>query len=195
MSVCFSERWINYFFNIALVVASQSKDPSTKVGAVVVDNNKRIVATGYNGFPRGYNDNYKLYQDRTFKYAHICHAEANAICQAAATGVSLSDSSIFITLGPCIECAKLIIQAGIKRVHYLSTIASREREKRILAEDGDNWRKMKKDAIKLLLECNVSVVEHYDIRKRTEVNNVALMNFHEFSIENVDDWNGFETTN
>lgn len=191
MEQVFGNRWTSYFFNIALVVASQSKDPSTKVGAVIVDSNKRIIATGYNGFPRGYNDDYRLYQDRSFKYPHICHAEANAICQAASTGVSLMESSIFITLNPCIECAKLLIQSGIKSVHYLTTITSREKEKEFLNDPQSNWRKFKIDAIKLLLECGVSVAEYNDIHRTTNVDNVAIINRYQFSLENVDKWKGY----
>ena len=106
--------WDLHFLEIALVVAKVSKDPSTKVGAVIVDPYTRmIVSTGYNGFPRGVNDAPERYNDRPTKYALVVHAEANAILNAPRRPV---DCTLFVTLAPCAECAKLIIQSGITRV-------------------------------------------------------------------------------
>ena len=167
----FSNRWINYFFTIATDVAGQSKDPSTKVGCVVVDKNKHILATGYNGFPVGMGDDSSRYQDRSFKLQHICHAEANAICQAAYTGMCFKDSFIFITLQPCIECSKLIIQSGIKEVHYLFDEQSNAAREKYLKEQGEDvlndWRKSKDQALKMLVECDISVYEHTFMRSST----------------------------
>ena len=160
----FSNRWITYFFTIAKVVAEQSKDPSTKVGCVVVDKDKHILATGFNGFPVGMRDTIERYHDREFKLKHVCHAEANAICQSAQTGSSFKDSFIFITLQPCIECAKLIIQSGIKEVHFLiDEFANAKREESLKAKGEElvnDWRKSKEEALKMLIECRVSVYSH-----------------------------------
>lgn len=160
----FSNRWITYFFTIARVVSEQSKDPSTKVGCVVVDKDKHILATGYNGFPVGMRDNAERYLDRSFKLRHVCHAEANAICQSASTGSCFKNAFIFVTLQPCIECAKLIIQSGIKEVHFLIDEEANEKRERALAERGEecvnDWRKSKEDAIRMMVECRINVYSH-----------------------------------
>jgi dCMP deaminase len=98
-------------------IAQLSKDPSTKVGAIVFDNDSNILSTGFNGFPRGVNDSIERYLDRPTKYQLVCHAEANAVAQAARVGARLLDSNMIVTaMYPCSNCAKLIIQAGIRRV-------------------------------------------------------------------------------
>lgn len=113
-----TQRWIKYFFDIADVVAKQSKDPSTKTGAVLVSPSKQIIACGYNGFPSGYTDDEKFYTDREYKYPRIVHAEINALCSAAKHGISTKNASIFVVpIQVCNECAKAIIQAGIKNVY------------------------------------------------------------------------------
>lgn len=106
------------FVPIAKAVASLSKDPSKQVGAVVLDPDGNILTTGYNGFPRGVDDDAERYANRDVKLLYIAHAEANAIAQAARVGAKLLGSSIVLTaLYPCSNCAKLIIQAGIKKVY------------------------------------------------------------------------------
>lgn len=121
--------WNDYFLKIAKVVSERSLDPSTKVGAVIVDENNRIVATGYNSLPQGVDDSFwpltreseeRQTSDSKFlvnKYNVITHAEANAI---ASSGCSLRNCTLYCTLFPCNECAKLIITAGIKKVVYAS---------------------------------------------------------------------------
>jgi len=105
------------FVEIAKSVSHLSKDPSTKVGAVVLDDHGTILSVGYNGFPRGVVDSPERYENRELKYKLIAHAEANAIAQAARVGATLYGSTLLLTaLYPCSNCAKLIIQAGIKRV-------------------------------------------------------------------------------
>lgn len=105
------------FIPIAQAIASLSKDPSTKVGAVVVDDDGTILSVGYNGFPRGVEDDPKRYSHRGTKLELISHAEANAVAQAARVGARLLGSTLVVTsLHPCSNCAKLIIQAGIKKV-------------------------------------------------------------------------------
>jgi len=110
--------WDSYFLNIAELVATRSKDPSTQVGAVLVSN-RAIISTGYNGFPRGVNDRVPERFDRPMKYLWTIHAEENAILNAARHGVKLEGSSLYITpLPPCTECAKAIAQAGLKEVIF-----------------------------------------------------------------------------
>lgn len=114
--------WDEYFMGVALLSAQRSKDPSTQVGACIVDEEKRIVGTGYNGAPRGISDDdFPWSREGDFeetKYAYVCHAELNAILNS--TKESLRGCSIYVGLFPCNECAKAIIQSGIKRVVYLS---------------------------------------------------------------------------
>jgi len=109
----FSDKWIRRFLDMADTVSSWSKDPSTKVGAVIVDNQKRIISVGYNGFPRGIDDSTERYEDRQLKYSLVSHAERNALDNA---DVSLHDTTMFVTLMPCSDCAKGIIQRGIKKI-------------------------------------------------------------------------------
>ena len=127
--------WDEYFMGVALLAAQRSKDPNTQVGACIVDDSKRILSTGYNGFPQGCSDdefpwNRDEKQGET-KYQFVVHAELNAILNAS--GKNLYGSTVYVALFPCNECAKAIIQSGIKEVVYLSdkyhdtpsTIASR----------------------------------------------------------------------
>ena len=106
------------FVPIAEAISSLSKDPSTKVGAVIIDNDSNILSTGFNGFPRGVNDLEQRYINRDIKLKYVAHAEANAIAQAARVGAKLLGSSLIVTaLYPCTNCAKMIIQAGIKTIY------------------------------------------------------------------------------
>lgn len=165
----FSEKWIKYFFTIASTVADQSKDPSTKVGCVVVNKYKHILATGYNGFPVGFHDTPERYNDRSFKLKHVCHAEANSICQAVSSGTSFRDAVIFVTLQPCIECCKLIVQSGISEVHFLINESKEIARMQELKEKGDqvlnDWRSSKDEALKMLIECGIRVYGHSVINK------------------------------
>jgi len=117
--------WEEYFMAMALVASLKSKDPSTQVGAVIVDNKTRkIVSSGYNGFPRNLDDS-KVPQKRPEKYLYVVHAELNAILHAER---NLSDCSLYVTLFPCSECMKSVIQTGIKKVVYLNDLSSAEWE-------------------------------------------------------------------
>ena len=110
-----SNKWDKRFLEMAKLVASWSKDPSTKVGTIAV-RNRTVIAQGYNGFPRGINDDDRL-DNRTIKYMYIVHSEMNAIYNAAENGVSLKGSTIYtVGLPVCHDCAKGLIQVGIKRV-------------------------------------------------------------------------------
>lgn len=112
----FSEKWHHRFMELAFLVASWSKDPSTKTGAVVVGPDREIRATGYNGLVRGVDDNISERMERPTKYDFFEHAERNAIYNACLTGTSLKGCIMYATHAPCTDCARAIIQAGIKTV-------------------------------------------------------------------------------
>jgi dCMP deaminase len=113
---------------MAKEVAGWSKDPSTKVGAVVVGADGQILSQGYNGFPRGINDAQELLDNREIKYRLTIHAEMNCIYNASLSGVSLKGSSIYVYgLPMCHECTKGIIQSGIKYVYCAYDPALREK--------------------------------------------------------------------
>lgn len=108
--------WDQYFLQMASFVATKSKDPSTKAGAVIVGPNHEVRSTGFNGFPRGVEDSDERYNDRPIKYIYVEHAERNAIYNAARHGTALDGCSIYINGFPCNDCARAIIQAGIKEI-------------------------------------------------------------------------------
>ncbi len=114
--------WDDYFMAVALLSAQRSKDPNTQVGACVANKQNKIVGVGYNGFPIGCSDD-DLPWARTgkllnTKYPYVCHAELNAVLNSISK--DLSGCRIYVGLFPCNECTKVIIQAGIKEIIYLS---------------------------------------------------------------------------
>ena len=111
-------NWNEYFMGVAILASKRSKDPNTQVGACIVDENNIILSTGYNGFPYGCSDD-EFPWDRSgedTKYKYVVHAELNAILNAR--GKNLNNARIYVDLFPCNECAKAIIQSGIKTVIY-----------------------------------------------------------------------------
>lgn len=115
--------WDEYFMGVSLLAAMRSKDPSTQVGACIVSDDNKIMSVGYNGFPRGCSDDEFPWErsaanQNDTKYPFVCHAELNAILNAG--GQNLVGARIFVALFPCNECAKAIIQSGIKEVIYIS---------------------------------------------------------------------------
>ena len=114
--------WDEYFMGLALMSAMRSKDPNSQVGACIVNSDNKIVSVGYNGAPIGYDDDKDMTWERegdflNTKYAYVCHSELNAILNSS---VSVKNCKLYVTLFPCNECAKALIQAGIKEVIYLS---------------------------------------------------------------------------
>ena len=113
--------WDEYFMGLAHLSALRSKDPNTQVGAAIVDENHRVVSVGYNGFPKGCSDDEFPWSRSggvlNSKYAFVVHAELNAILNSPR---SVSGCTIYVSLFPCNECAKAIIQSGIKRIVYES---------------------------------------------------------------------------
>ena len=140
--------WDEYFMGVAILSSKRSKDPSTQVGACIVNPDKKIVGIGYNGFPNGNDDNQFPWGKQgdyvDTKYPYVVHAEPNAILNAT---TSLKNCTIYVTLFPCCECAKLIIQSGIKEIVYIydfhatddTTIAS----KRLFDAAGVKYRQFK----------------------------------------------------
>lgn len=115
--------WEEYFIAVAQLSARRSKDPSTQVGACIVNQTKRIIGIGYNGFPIGCSDD-ELPWSREgdlldTKYPYVCHAEMNAITNAS-NKPELDGATIYVSLFPCNECAKLIVQVGIRKVVFLA---------------------------------------------------------------------------
>ena len=114
--------WDEYFMGIAMLSAQRSKDSNTQVGACIVSREKKILSLGYNGMPTGCNDDDMPWEREgdpiNTKYMYVCHAELNAILNRG--DVSLANSILYVTLFPCNECAKAIIQSGIKEIVYMS---------------------------------------------------------------------------
>lgn len=146
--------WDEYFMGVAMLSSMRSKDPNTQVGACIVNQNKRIVGIGYNGLPFGCSDDsFPWNRDGDFldtKYPYVVHAEPNAILNATN---DLNGATLYVSLFPCNECMKLIIQSGIKEIVYLddkyngtpTDIAS----KRMADSAKVKYRKMEKMNIKV----------------------------------------------
>jgi len=122
-----SNKWDLRFLELARHISDWSKDPSTKVGCVVVGPDREIRSTGFNGFPRGIKDDDDRLQNRQKKYPMICHAEENAIMHAARIGISLKGNTAYVTWPPCSRCTRSLIQAGINEVVYPSKLEIPER--------------------------------------------------------------------
>lgn len=148
--------WDEYFMGVALLAARRSKDPNTQVGACIVDKSKRILSTGYNGFPAGCSDDLFPWErdGEDNKYQYVVHAELNAILNAR--GKNLEGSRLYVDLFPCNECAKAIIQSGVAEIVYLydkyadspSTIAS----KKMLTSAGIKMTQLKPNIEQITLD-------------------------------------------
>lgn len=116
--------WDEYFMGVAYLSSLRSKDPSTQVGACIVSKDNRILSIGYNGAPNGFEDKFFPWdREGKFletKYAYVCHAELNAISNFRGNKKDLEGAKLYVTLFPCNECTKLVIQNGIKEIIYLS---------------------------------------------------------------------------
>lgn len=116
--------WDEYFMGVAKLTAARSKDPSTQVGACIVSKDNRILSTGYNGAPNNFEDDDfpwgRVGNPLETKYMYVCHAEANAIDNFRGYKKEFENARIYVDLFPCNECAKRIIQSGIKEIIYLS---------------------------------------------------------------------------
>ncbi len=119
MDITFSDKWNYRFMELALHISTWSKDTSTKVGCVIVSPEKAILSMGYNGFPRGVNDDVPARHERPTKYDFVVHAEENALLNAGRNGTRLNGGILYVTMPPCTHCAGSIIQSGIKEIFYL----------------------------------------------------------------------------
>jgi dCMP deaminase len=143
-------EWTEYFLNIAEQVKLKSKDQSTQIGAVIVGEDKEVLSTGYNSFPRGLDDSLQERQERPEKYFWMEHAERNAIYNAARIGVSLKNSTIYLTSGlPCMDCARGIVNSGIKTVYCKQVCTTKNKDK---------WDESQKKSLELLGECDVDII-------------------------------------
>ena len=120
-------NWDKRFLKLAKHISEWSKDPSTKVGCVVVGPDRELRSTGFNGLPRGIEDNEERLNNREIKYPLICHAEENAIMHAARIGISLKGCTAYVTWPPCTRCARALIQAGVSTIVYPENIEIPER--------------------------------------------------------------------
>ena len=149
--------WDEYFMGVAILASQRSKDPSTQVGACIIDGEKRILSTGYNGFPQGCSDDeFPWNRDESVgetKYQYVVHAELNAILNAS--GKKLAGATLYVGLFPCNECAKAIIQSGIKEVIYLSDkyhgTPSMEASRKMLTAAGVKVRQIKPTKASIVL--------------------------------------------
>ena len=148
MSRMHGKAWGDRYIHLAKEISTWSKDPSTKVGAVVIGNNGEVLSQGYNGFPRSIKDTPQRLKDRGKKYNLVVHAEMNAIYNASLNGVSLKGSTLYVYGLPiCNECAKGVIQVGIDKV-----IATRP------ADYNKEWDESIKDAKALFKEAEVEYI-------------------------------------
>jgi len=122
-----TEKWDKRFLELAKLISTWSKDPSTKVGCVIINSSRSIISTGYNGFPRGIEDSDERLNNRELKYSIVCHAEENALLHAANIGVSLKNCIAYCTWPPCTRCARSLIQVGVKEIVYPDNITIPER--------------------------------------------------------------------
>jgi dCMP deaminase len=146
----FLSKWDRRFLRIAEEVRLWSKDPGTKVGCVLV-NERRILSTGYNGFPQTISDDLDRYIDRDYKLSVTVHAEANAILNAAKNGTKVQGSTLYVTFPPCSQCASAIIQAGVAQIVCPDPASAPER-----------WRSNFKAANNLFYEAGVKVLYYSD---------------------------------
>jgi dCMP deaminase len=109
-------KWYHRFMDAITVVSSWSKDKSTKVAAVIVDDKQRLVSWGFNGFPRGVNDDIEARHERPAKYLWTEHAERNSIYAAAARGIALEGLTMCTNFFPCADCSRSVIQVGLKEI-------------------------------------------------------------------------------
>ena len=141
-----SDKWDTRFLDLATHISEWSKDPSTKVGCVVVGPDREIRSTGFNGFPRGILDSDDRLTDRDLKYPLICHAEENAIMHAARIGLALKGCTAYVTWPPCTRCARSLIQAGISEIVIPSGL-----------EIPDRWKTDFETSMGLLREAEVLI--------------------------------------
>ena len=147
--------WNEYFLNIAESVKLKSKDKRTQIGAVIVGEDREIVSTGFNSFPRGINDNVEERQQSPEKYFWMEHAERNALYNAARIGVSTKDTVMYLTCGiPCTDCAKGIISSGVKAIYCKKEDTTKNRE---------HWDEHARRSVQMFEEAGVEIYFYEDL--------------------------------
>lgn len=142
-------NWNDYFLTIAESVKSKSKDRRTQIGAVIVGEDKEIVSTGFNSFPRGIDDNVEERQVRPEKYFWFEHAERNALYNAARIGVSTKNTTMYLTCGiPCADCARGIISSGVRAIYCKQEDTTKNRE---------HWDEHAKRSVQMFQEAGVDI--------------------------------------
>jgi dCMP deaminase len=149
-------RWDSFFMEMAYLVASKSKDRSTKVGAVAVGEGHTMLSMGYNGFVRYCDDEDAARHERPEKYFWTAHAELNVICNAARTGTKLLDAVLYTTSHPCTDCARAIVQSGFKEV----ILPSKENDPFWVNGRWGEWEENFKKAREILNAAEVKVIDH-----------------------------------
>lgn len=143
-------NWTEYYLGIAEQVKLKSKDESTQIGSVIVGEGNEILSTGYNSFPRGLDDSRPERQISPLKYNYMVHAEMNGIINAARIGISIKNSVMYLTCGiPCANCAKGIINSGIKKIYCKTTCTTKNKRK---------WKKEQKISLIMFSECGVDII-------------------------------------
>ena len=159
-----NRKWDERFIRLAKTIAGWSKDPSSQIGAVIVGPDNEIRTTGFNGPPRGVRDDIPERWERPLKYQFCAHAEENAIVNAARVGVPVLGCTIFVSgLPPCAPCARMVINAGIKRM-VVSTLDIPER-----------WKESIEPALEMLKEADVIVWEEkpvIDVRSDIHIGDI-----------------------
>lgn len=146
-------NWVSYYKQLANTVKLKSKDKYTQIGAVIVGKDGEIVSTGYNSFPRGLDDGLDYRQERPEKYYWFEHAERNAIYNAARIGVSTKGTTMYLSCGlPCADCARGIINSGIKRIFC----------ERVDVTKGEMWKESQERSWDMFMETGVKVCFYDD---------------------------------
>lgn len=146
-------NWVTYYRQLANTVKLKSKDRYTQIGAVIVGKDGEIVSTGYNSFPRGLDDGLDFRQERPEKYYWFEHAERNAIYNAARIGVSTKGTTMYLSCGlPCADCARGIINSGIKRIFC----------ERVDVTKGEQWKESQERSWDMFMETKVTVCFYDD---------------------------------
>lgn len=148
-----NDKWHLRFLDLADSIATWSKDPSRGVGAVIVSPMRQVIATGYNGLPRGFKDSDERLE-RPAKYDLIVHAEMNAIIQCARNGISPVGATLYSSFSPCIHCTLAVVQAGITRVVTRS-----------IAEGDEHWNESIEKSTSMLEEVGVEYIVLEDVVK------------------------------
>lgn len=146
-------NWVSYYRQLANTVKLKSKDKYTQIGAVIVGKDGEIVSTGYNSFPRGLDDGLDYRQERPEKYYWFEHAERNAIYNSARIGVSTKGTTMYLSCGlPCADCARGIINSGIKRIFC----------ERVDVTKGELWKESQERSWDMFMETGVKVCFYDD---------------------------------